>query len=319
MTKDLLSFAGLSGEELRGIFRMAAEMKMKPHDTSGALRNKTAALIFEKQSLRTHVSFQVGIAQLGGESVFLSQQHIGLSTRESVRDVAEVLSCYNDLIIARTMSHDTVEQLARYATVPVINALTDLLHPCQILADAFTLIERGTFSEATKIAFIGDGNNIVNSWLELAEKVPFHFVLACPEGYEPDRAILNRAAAAGVSRVDVCHDPFEAAEGAHVLYTDVWVSMGQESETEVRRNAFRNFQINGALLQKADPSCVVMHCLPAHRGEEITAEVLEGTRSIVLQEAENRLHVQKAVMTTLMRNSISTALRRDHMLQELTV
>jgi len=319
MTKDLLSFAGLSGEELRGIFRMAAEMKMKPHDTSGALRNKTAALIFEKQSLRTHVSFQVGIAQLGGESVFLSQQHIGLSTRESVRDVAEVLSCYNDLIIARTMSQDTAEQLARYATVPVINALTDLLHPCQILADAFTLIERGTFSEATKIAFIGDGNNIVNSWLELAEKVPFHFVLACPEGYEPDRAILNRAAAAGVSRVDVCHDPFEAAEGAHALYTDVWVSMGQESETEVRRNAFRNFQINGALLQKADPSCVVMHCLPAHRGEEITAEVLEGTRSIVLQEAENRLHVQKAVMTTLMRNSISTALRRDHMLQELTV
>jgi ornithine carbamoyltransferase len=319
MTKDLVSFAGLSGEELRGIFRTAAEMKLKPQETAGAMRRKTAALIFEKQSLRTHVSFQVGIAQLGGESVFLSQQHIGLSTRESVRDVAEVLSCYNDLIIARTMSHETAEQLARYATVPVINALTDLLHPCQILADAFTLIERGTFSEATKIAFIGDGNNIVNSWLELAEKLPFHFVLACPEGYEPDRAILDRASAAGVSRIDVCHDPFEAAEGAHVLYTDVWVSMGQEGEAEARMKAFRKFQINATLLDKADPSCVVMHCLPAHRGEEITPDVLEGTRSIVLHEAENRLHVQKAVIDVLMRNSVTTALRRDHMLQELTV
>ena len=319
MTKDLLSFEGLSAEELRGIFRMAAEMKMKPQDTAGAMRGKTAALIFEKQSLRTHVSFQVGIAQMGGESVYLSQQHIGLSTRESVRDVAEVLSCYNDLIVARTMSHDTAEQLGRYANVPVINALTDMLHPCQILADAFTLIERGTFSEATKIAFIGDGNNIVNSWLELAEKLPFHFVLACPEGYEPDHAILDRASAAGVSRIDVCHDPFEAAEGAHVLYTDVWVSMGQEGETEARQKSFRGFQINEALLRKADPSCVVMHCLPAHRGEEITADALEGTRSVVLHQAENRLHVQKAIMALLMRNSISSALRRDHMLQELTV
>lgn len=319
MKKDFVTFTSLRSYDIDAIFELTDELKKKNKRPRQALVHKTAALIFEKQSLRTHVSFQVGIAQLGGQSVFLSQQNIGLSTRESVKDVAEVLSCYNDLIIARTMKHETVEELARHATVPVVNALTDLLHPCQILADAYTLHELGMFSPMTKIAFIGDGNNIVNSWLELAEKVPFHFVLACPKGYEPDSVILDRAIRAGVSRIEITHDPFEAADGAHVLYTDVWISMGQEEETEARKKAFRNYQINSKLLASADRRCVVMHCLPAHRGEEITADALEGSRSIVLHEAENRLHVQKAIMVFLMENTIPAPAPARRILEELTV
>jgi ornithine carbamoyltransferase len=245
------------------------------------------------------VSFEVGILQLGGQSVFLSNQHIGIASRESVRDIAEVLSQYNDLIVARTFSHDVVEGLAAYATIPVVNALTDLLHPCQVMADALTLMERGMLSESTKVAFIGDGNNMVNSWLELAEKIPFQFVLACPEGYEPDLAILAQARAAGISQIDIVRDPREAAEGADVLYTDVWVSMGQEEERAARLKTFAPYQINADLLKSAAPECVVMHCLPAHRGEEITADVLEGSRSIVLPQAQNRLHVQKGILAYL--------------------
>jgi ornithine carbamoyltransferase len=194
------------------------------------------------------------------------------------------------------MKHETIEQLAEYASIPVINALSDVSHPCQIMADAYTLLERKKFSEATKIVFIGDGNNVVNSWLELAEKLPFHFVLACPEGYEPDKTILARAQYAGVSNIEIVHDPFEAAEYADVLYTDVWVSMGQEQEAAERRKIFKNYQINEKLLQRAKSDCVVMHCLPAHRGEEITADVLEGKHSIIIDEAENRLHVQKGII-----------------------
>lgn len=297
MKKDFVSLSSFSREELVEIFSLARWMKER-HDVH-PLTGKTAALIFEKPSLRTRVSFEVGILQLGGKSVFLSQQDIGLLTRESVRDNAEVLSRYNDLIIARTMRHATVECLAQFATIPVINALTDLLHPCQIMADVFTLMERELLSKSTKIAFIGDGNNVVNSWLELAEKIPLHFVLACPEGYESDGTILARAQRAGVSQIEIVRDPYEAAEGARVLYTDVWVSMGQEEEHAKRQKAFRYYQINAHLLRVAHPECVVMHCLPAHRGEEITAEVLEGCHSIVLDQAENRLHVQKAIIAYL--------------------
>jgi len=299
MKTDFISFSPFSREELEEMLALAGRLKEKQPDNFRPLANMTAALIFEKPSLRTHVSFEVGIVQLGGQAIFLSQQNIGISTRESVRDIAEVLSRYNDLIIARTMKHETVEALAAHATIPVINALTDLLHPCQILADALTLRERNLLSSDSKIVFVGDGNNVVNSWLELAEKIPFHFVLACPKGYEPDARILSRAQAAGVSRIEITHDLQDAAELANVLYTDVWVSMGQEADVLERRNAFKNFQINADLLKIADPDCVVMHCLPAHRGEEITADVLEGSRSIVLDEAENRLHAQKAIMAHL--------------------
>ena len=291
--------ASFSGEELSEIFSLTKVLKEERPAGIRPLAGKTAALIFEKQSLRTHVSFEVGVLQLGGQSIFLSQENIGLSSREGVRDVAEVLSRYNDVIVARTFSHKTVEGLAQYASVPVINALSDLLHPCQIMADAYTLMERGLFSPSTKIAFIGDGNNVVNSWLELAEKLPFHFVLACPEGYEPDSQILSRSKAAGISRIEIVRDPFEAAEDADVLYTDVWVSMGQEKERAERARTFQPYQINPKLLSEAAPNCAVMHCLPAHRGEEITKDVLEGKQSIVLDQAENRLHVQKGILAHL--------------------
>ncbi len=299
MNKDFVSFRDYPTLELEAILRLARRIKETPSPDFRPLRGKTAALIFEKPSLRTHVSFQVGVTQLGGDAVFLSQGDIGLSTRESVRDAAEVLSRYNDLIIARTMSHSTVEDLASHASIPVINALTDLLHPCQILADAFTLMERGLFSEETKIAFIGDGNNVVNSWLELAAKFPIHFVLACPEGYEPDPPILSEARGAGISEIEIVHDVRAAASGADVLYTDVWVSMGQEEERARREGAFKEYQINAGLLRLASPRCAVMHCLPAHRGEEITADVLEGPRSVIFDQAENRLHVQKAIIAHL--------------------
>jgi len=303
MKRDLIDFSIYSGEEIQTIFTMTDAVKRGQIVTRHVMDGKTAALIFEKPSLRTKVSFEVGVAQLGGQSVFLAQQQIGIQTRESVQDIAEVLSRYNDMIIARTMTHQTVCDLAKNATIPVINALTDLLHPCQILADAYTLHERERLTPTVKIAFIGDGNNIVNSWLELAEKVPMHFVVACPEGYEPDAAILNRAGGAGISRIEVMRDPFEAAEGADVLYTDVWVSMGQEEERARRQTAFERYQINEALLAVAKRDCLVMHCLPAHRGEEITQYVLEGPHSIVMEEAENRLHVQKSIMMHLLEQS----------------
>lgn len=299
MKRDFVAFSDFSRLELEDILSLACSLKQCSNGDR-PFAGKTAAMIFEKPSLRTHVSFEVGIAQLGGQSVFLSQQQIGLASRESVRDVAGVLSRYNDLIIARTMKHETVEELAEYATVPVINALTDLSHPCQVMADALTLMERGLLSEKTKITFVGDGNNVANSWIELAGIVPFHFVLACPPGYEPDYAILDRSQRTGVSLIEVVHDPVEASKGADVLYTDVWISMGQEVEMEERRRAFRDYQINTALLNNASLECVVMHCLPAHRGEEISAEVMDGRQSIIMDEAENRLHVQKAIMVYLL-------------------
>ena len=318
MKRDFASMATFSNEEILEIFALAGWMKHERPSKFRPLADKTAALIFEKPSLRTRVSFEVGILQLGGHSIFLPQQDIGVATRESVRDIAEVLSRYNDLIVARTMKQETVEGLAVYATIPVINALTDLLHPCQVMADAFTLLERHMLSRATKIAFIGDGNNVVNSWLELAEKIPLHFVLACPEGYEPDEYILDRAQKAGVSQVEIVRDPREAAEGAGVLYTDVWVSMGQEQEVEKRRKAFKDYQVNAQLLSAARPRCVVMHCLPAHRGEEIAADVLEGSHSIVLDQAENRLYVQKGIIAFLFGHKSPSTVSGNPILETLT-
>jgi ornithine carbamoyltransferase len=299
MKRDFVSLSTFTRGEIEEIFSLTTRIKQNRSVHFHPLANKTAALIFEKPSLRTHVSFEVGIIQLGGQSIYLTQNNIGLSTREAVRDIAEVLSRYNDLIVARTMKHETVTGLAEFASVPVINALTDLSHPCQIMADAFTLLERGLLSQSTKIVFIGDGNNVVNSWLELAGIIPLHFVLACPEGYEPNKEILANARRADVSNIEIVHDPVKAASNAGVLYTDVWVSMGQDAEVEKRRRAFQQYQINSTLLRVAKPECVVMHCLPAHRGEEITAEALEGNQSIVIDQAENRLHIQKGIIAYL--------------------
>lgn len=300
--RDLLTLKDVSRAEIDEIFSLARRLKREqkqgiPHRL---LNGKTLALVFEKPSLRTRVSFETGMAQLGGHAVFLGPDEIQLGVRESPSDCARSLSRWVDVIVVRTFSQEVLQEMAFAASVPVVNGLTDLFHPCQILTDCFTLLEHKRRLEGLKVAFIGDGNNMVHSWMQAAEKFSFSFTLACPKGYEPD-ARVTRAAQEKGGRVTVTHRVEEAARGADVIYTDVWTSMGQESETEVRRKAFKNYQVNEALLARAGKEVVVMHCLPAHRGEEITREVLEGPRSIVFDQAENRLHVQKAILVWILK------------------
>lgn len=297
MKRDLISFSAWTRQEIESMFALARKIKSGELKQFTPLANKSAALIFEKESLRTRVSFEVGIAQLGGHPIFLQQETIGIATRESVHDVAAVLSRYNELIVARTTKHQTVVQLAESATVPVINAMTDLVHPCQILADYFTLQERGKVSPTTKIVFVGDGNNVVNSWLELAEKIPMHFVVSSPTGYEPHPSVLEQAKAAKVSNIELIPDPVAAVKDADVVYTDVWPATRDVGR---RQLIFKQHQVNPALLKHAKPDCLVMHRLPANRGEEITREVLDGKQSIVLDQAENRLHMQKGIIAYLL-------------------
>jgi ornithine carbamoyltransferase len=299
--RDLISLADLTREQLEEILTLAQRLKADrksgwPHPL---LAGRTLAMIFEKPSLRTRVTFEVGIAQLGGHAVYLAPQDIGLGTRETVADVAQNLSRWVDLIMARTFSHSTIVELALAAAVPVINALSDLLHPCQILADCLTLIEQRGRLDGLKVAFIGDGNNVVNSWINAASKFPFAFALACPAGYEPDANVLARARKNG-AQVMITQSVEDAVRGADAVYTDVWISMGQEQETVRRRQAFEEYQVNAKVMALAKNEALVMHCLPAHRGEEITADVLESPRSVVLEQAENRLHIQKAIMVWLL-------------------
>jgi ornithine carbamoyltransferase len=299
--RDLISLADLTREQLEEILTLAQRLKADrktgwPHPL---LAGRTLAMIFEKPSLRTRVTFEVGIAQLGGHAVYLAPQDIGLGTRETVADVAQNLSRWVDLIMARTFSHSTIIELAQAADVPVINALSDLLHPCQILADCLTLIEQRGRLDGLKVAFIGDGNNVVNSWINAAGKFPFAFALACPAGYEPDADVLARARKNG-AQVMITQSVEDAVRGADAVYTDVWISMGQEQETVRRRQAFEEYQVNAKVMALAKNEALVMHCLPAHRGEEITADVLESPQSVVLEQAENRLHVQKAIMVWLL-------------------
>jgi len=304
MKRDLISFSLWTREQLAEIFTLGKKLKSGEMKEFRPLAAGNAALVFERESLRTRVSFEVGIIELGGHPIFLQQETIGMATRESVHDIGQALSQYVSLIIARTTRHQTCIQLAESASVPVINALTDLVHPCQILADAMTLQELAKLSPDTRIVFVGNGNNIANSWLELAEKIPLCLTLACPPGYEPHPQILQQAKQAGVSDVRIVEDPVEAVRDADVVYTDVWPS-GKHAEPEERRpNVFVPYQVNRRLLKVAKRDCVVMHRLPANRGEEITTEVLDGRQSIVLKQAVNRLHVQKAVMARLLSNSL---------------
>jgi ornithine carbamoyltransferase len=299
--RHLLSITDLSRAEVEELFRLAAEGKahVKAGRTSGTLAGRSLALIFEKPSLRTRVTFEVGMTQLGGAAVYLAAQDIGLGTRESVADVARNLGRWVNGIAARTFEQATVERLARHAGIPVINALTDHEHPCQALADFFTLWERGLDLSRLRMAWVGDGNNVCHSLVLLAARLGTEVSVACPPGYEPAPRVVETARALG-GRVAVTADPREAAAGADVLYTDVWVSMGQEAERERRLEAFSRYQLSEPLLAAARPSAVVMHCLPAHRGEEISEAVLDGPQSVVLDQAENRLHVQKAVLLTLL-------------------
>jgi ornithine carbamoyltransferase len=295
--RDFLSIADFTRSELDALLVLAERMRRREY-TGRPLAGKSLAMIFMKSSTRTRVSFEVGAWQLGAHALFLSPRDVQLGRGEPVADTARVLSRYVDGIMIRTYAHAEVEELARHATVPVINGLTDLLHPCQILADVLTIRQHlGTY-EGKKVAWIGDGNNMANSWLNAAYRLGFDLALACPEGYDPDPAILARARAH--ANVALVRDPREAAEGAHVVNTDVWASMGQEEEQAERERAFTGFQVDAALMARAARGAVFLHCLPAHRGEEVTADVIDGPQSRVWDEAENRLHAQKAVMAVLM-------------------
>ncbi len=304
MEKDFLAITDLTTEEIHEIFRLAQDLKrnQKRGKRYQPLKGKTLAMIFQKPSARTRVSFEVGMFQLGGSAIYLAPTDIGLGKRESVADIARVFSRYNDGIMARLFGHDLIVELAKYASIPVINGLTDLLHPCQVMGDVLTILEHRGHLDNLKVAFVGDGNNVANSWINMAARIPMRLHLAVPEGYDPDEKILANARNAGISEIVVHRDPVEAVKESDVIYTDVWASMGQEKEAAKRKKIFKSYQVNKELVAKAKPDVKVMHCLPAHRGDEITDDVIDGPHSIVFDEAENRLHIQKAIMVTLMQN-----------------
>ena len=304
---DLLSIHELSAADVEEILTLAADLKAKqkagiPHKL---LAGKTLGMIFEKSSTRTRVSFEVGMYQLGGQALFLSSRDLQLGRGEPIKDTARVLSRYLDGIMIRTYGHERIEELARYADIPVINALSDLLHPCQALTDLLTIREyKGKNLAGLKMAYVGDGNNMTHSLMYAAAKVGMHFAVATPEGYEPNAKVITNAkadAAATGATVTITHNPMEAVAGADVIITDTWASMGQEAEHDARTAVFRPYQVNWELVaESGDPRCIVMHCLPAYRGEEITEDVFEEFADVIFDEAENRLHVQKAVMALVM-------------------
>ena len=303
---DLISIHDLSADDVKEILTLAADLKarQKAGIAHPLLAGKTLGMIFEKSSTRTRVSFEVGMYQLGGQALFLSSRDLQLGRGEPIADTARVLTRYLDGIMIRTYGHERIEELARYADVPVINALSDLLHPCQALTDLLTIREhKGKRLAGLKMAYVGDGNNMTHSLMYAAAKVGMHFAAATPAGYEPNETVVQNAradAAATGASVTLTHDPKEAVRDADVVVTDTWASMGQEAEHDARTAVFRPYQVNRALLAAADARCIVMHCLPAYRGEEITADVFESFADVIFDEAENRLHVQKAIMTLVM-------------------
>ncbi len=295
--RHFLTLADLTRPELDALLTMGLAMKQGAWQAT-PLAGRTVGLLFAKSSTRTRVSFEVGVGQLGGHSLFLSPRDVQVGRGEPISDTARVLSRYLDALVIRWHEHSGLEEFARYATVPVINGLTDLTHPCQVLADLLTLREAFGSLEGRRVAWVGDGNNMANAWLDAAALLGLDLRIACPEGYEPDRVTFERAAAA--TRVLVTEDPEEAVAGAHVVTTDVWASMGHEAEAEARHLAFAGYTVDEELMHLADQSAIFLHCLPAHRGEEVTEAVLEGPQSRVWDEAENRLHAQKALLATLM-------------------
>jgi ornithine carbamoyltransferase len=304
MKKDLLSIQDLKAEEILELLDLAGDIKADSASYTDSLKGKSIGLIFQKPSNRTRVSFEIGMYQMGGHSIYLGSSEIGMGGRESVKDVACVLSRYLNGIIARTYKHEVIEELAKHASIPIINGLSDRAHPCQALGDMFTIRERfKTFKDLT-LAYIGDGNNVLNSLMIAAAKLGINVKVATPKNYEPDKGMARLAksiAAKSHSTVTVSNDPHSAAKDADVLYTDVWVSMGQEKEAAKRVRDFKDFQIDDDLVRAAKTMCVVMHCLPAHRGQEITDSVMDSNHSIVYDQAENRMHVQKAVLLKLLK------------------
>ena len=305
MKKDFLTLMDLSGEEIINILNTADQLKYNqkhgiPHEH---LKGKTLAMVFEKNSTRTRVSFETGMYQLGGHALFLPGKDSQIGRGEPIEDTARVLSRYCDGIMIRTFSQEGLEKLAKYATIPVINGLTDLYHPCQVLADLMTIREHKASFEGLKLCYIGDGNNMANSLIVGGLKVGMEVAVACPEGYDPDPKVLEFAKSDPNFKFSLHRSPKDAAVGADAVFTDVWASMGQEEEKAIRAKAFEGYQINDELMALTNPGCMVQHCLPAHRGEEITAEVFEAHADEIFDEAENRLHAQKAVMYLLMKNA----------------
>ena len=303
--KDLISISELTVANIEEIFATARELKSKQKkgEAFTPLVGKTLAMIFAKSSTRTRVSFEVGMLQLGGHALFLSTQDMQLKRGETIHDTAKTLSRFCDGIMMRTYSHKDVLEMAQHATIPVINGLTDLYHPCQALADIFTIIEKKGQAKGLKIVYIGDGDNVANSLAMIAGKLGLYLVLCTPPGYEPDKTVMKESqelAGSSGARIEVTDNPPAAAVQADILYTDVWTSMGKEQERDERLAIFKPFQLNGKLLSLAKKDCLVMHCLPAHRGEEITEEVMAGPQNISFDQAENRLHVQKAILTLLL-------------------
>lgn len=299
--KDFLSIREFSRAELDTVFELCREQK--PLARKFRLKHthpgRVLACVFQKPSLRTRVSFEVAMRQLGGSSLYITDQEIGIGTREHPKDVGAVLSRFVDGIMARTFDQKLVEEIAANASVPVINGLTDLLHPCQVMGDIFTVIERFGTIEGMKVVMIGDGNNLARSWLNAAAHYPFTFILSSPPAYTISDDYLAEVRRVGDPDYRWVEDPMEAAQDAHVVYSDVWASMGQENERELRIKAFRNYQINDRLMSRTDKESIFLHCLPAHRGEEVTDSVIDGPQSLVYEEAENRLHIQRAILALL--------------------
>ncbi len=305
MKRDFLSVRDFTREEIIESFDIAIDMKKDRMKYSEALKGQTLALIFEKPSLRTRTSFDVGIQQLGGYSLYLSPNEISLGKRESVHDVAKNLERMVQGIMIRTFAHQIVEDMAKYANIPIINGLTDLLHPCQAMADFLTIYEKkGKLDNSLKVVYVGDGNNVAHSLMYAGARLGVNVTISTPRGFEPNLIVWQNAVADGAktgAKIEVIHDPMEAVKNADAIYTDVWASMGQESETHKRKQIFKPYQVNANLMNAAKADTLFMHCLPAHRGDEVTDEVIDSPNSVVFDEAENRLHAQKAVMYKLMK------------------
>lgn len=302
-TKDFLDLTEISSDEIYKIISLATQLKAEGKNFQRQdLAGKSVGLIFNKPSTRTRVSFEVGAKQLGADSIYLHSSDLQINRGESFEDTAKVLSSYLDAIVLRTGGHEEAQELAKYASISVINALTDLHHPCQALADLMTIMESKGYLSGIKIAYLGDGNNVCNSLIIGAVKAGMQITVATPPGYEPDESIINIAKAIGEAKIAITNDPQKAIKGADVLYTDVWVSMGQEEEQEKRLEKFKPFQLNENLLSKANPEAIAMHCLPAHRGQEITKEVMASKQSVIFEQAENRLYSQKALLIGLLGN-----------------
>ena len=302
MIKDFLHVNDLSKDQFHNLMDLSSWIKSNIHDKNYMpMANKSMAMIFAKPSARTRVSFETGFFKLGGHALYLGPNDIGIGKRESVADVARVLSRFNDIIMARLFDHNHIVELAENATVPVINGLTDFNHPCQIMADIFTVIEHKEETQNLKISYVGDGNNIVHSWLELAMIIPLNFNIICPENFKPDMDLIEKVENIGISNISISHEPHDGIKNSDVVYTDVWASMGQKEEAEKRRVAFKDFQVNSALMARAKNDAIFMHCLPAERGVEVTDSVCDSQNSVIFDQAENRMHAQNAIILALMK------------------